>query len=87
MNRLVFVNLFMLLAGFLLTGLHLALSQTLPQTSQPAPMNSVLDGEIESLPAVAESLVVVPPTQPTQPETHDAGDEIDELLTLSLIHI
>ena len=81
MNRLVFVNLFMVLAGFLLTGLHFALSQTLPQTSQPAPMNSVLDGEIESLPAVAESSVVVPPTQPTQPETHDAGDEIDELLT------
>jgi len=80
-NRLVFVNLFMLLAVFLLTGLHFALSQTLPQTSQPTQMNSVLDGRIESLPAVAESSVIVPPKQSAQPETHDAGDEIDELLT------
>ena len=80
-NRLVFVNLFMLLAVFLLTGLHFALSQTLPQTSQPTQMNSVLDGRIESLPAVAESSVIVLPKQSAQPETHDAGDEIDELLT------
>ena len=81
MNRLVFVNLFVLLVGILLTGLHFALSQTLPQSSQPTPINSVLDGGIESLPAEAGSSAFVPPTKLTQPETHDAGDEIDELLT------
>lgn len=86
MNRLVFVNLLVLLVGLLLTEPQSALSQASSQVSPPRSMNSVLEGEIESLPTVAESSVVVPPT--ASPEIHDAGDKIDDLLTkLVLEHL
>ena len=80
MNRLVFVNLLMLLVALLLVWpQHAQFARA--QTSKPAPMNSVLEGKIESLSTVVESSVVVPPAKPTTPATHDAGDEIDDLLT------
>lgn len=86
MNRLAFVNLLMLLVGLLLTEPQHALAQASPQASQPLPMNSVLDGEIESLSTMAGSSAVVPTT--TSPEVHDAGDKIDDLLTgLVLEHL
>lgn len=86
MNRLVFVNLLMLLVGLHLSEPPSALSQASPQVSPPTPMKSVLEGEIESVPTVAGSSVVVPPT--ASPDVHDAGDKIDDLLTrLVLEHL
>ena len=58
MNRLVFVNLLMLLVALLLVWpQHAQFARA--QTSKPAPMNSVLEGKIESLSTVVESSVVV----------------------------
>ena len=83
MNRRAIVNLSTLLVGTLLTGSQFALTEALSQTT----MNSVLDGAIESLPAPVVSSTKVP-SDPAAPETHDAGEEIDDLLTkLVLDHL
>ncbi len=81
MNRCTFLKLIMPLVGCLLAEHQFALSQNLPEMSQPMPMASVLDGEIESLPTATESPVIVPPEEATQKETLDAGKQIDDLLT------
>ncbi len=85
MNCLAFVNLSGLCAALLLLQAQPAQSQ-IPQsqtlqTQMPQTMRSVLDGEIESLPPSAGHLVVAGPTTATEIESHDAGDEIDQLLT------
>lgn len=79
-NRLAFVNWFVLLAALLLVWPQYA-NFTRAQTPQANTMSSVLDGEIKSLPTAVEPSPDVPAEKPAQPETHDAGDEIDELLT------
>ncbi len=45
------------------------------------PMNSVLEGEIESLPAAMDNPDVVSLNKAAEPATHDAGEQIDDLLT------
>lgn len=78
MNRFTFVNLFMPLVALLLVRPHHA-QLVYAQMPQATAMNSVLEGEIESVPAAKTSVVV--PSKNAQRATHDAGDEIDKLLT------
>ncbi len=87
MSRAASVNLFLLLVALLLVWPAYA-QFARAQAPQSASMNSVLDGEIETLRPVAKYSVVVPPAKLGQSESHDAGDEIDELLTkLVLAHL
>ena len=74
-TRRALVNLTILLVALPLAGL------TSAQTPQPTATHSVLDGKIEPSPAANESSVVEAPEKTAQTETHDAGKQIDDLLT------